>query len=263
VRHLQTIQDVCEIAADFQHDEEKFLTRMQYIKPRFDTAFLAYLTYAMGEESTRMWQAGVDPTAAPSEWLKVLLVVKQGVVAEFEARYRQLLEPLLLIARFDAGPLQSDILKRFVAITPAMELPYLKALALNMIEGILAQDDGTHPGLAHTPANTPPGEPRTSTAAVAPAQSVFAYSSAQRSATPLPDPRLVPRMRSLRADIDTHLSDDLIRARIATFREEVRAQGQEIVVRHRNPVMQDELETHRELAQQQQVRGGLGLPGFE
>jgi hypothetical protein len=265
VRHLQTIQDVCEIAADFQHDEEKFLTRMQYIKPRFDTAFLAYLTYAMGEETTRMRQAGVDPTAAPSDWLKVLLVVKQGVVAEFEARYRQLLEPLLLVARFDAGPLRSDIFKRFVAITPAMELPYLKALALNMIEGILAQDDGAEPGLTHTAVNTPPYEAHSMSnapAAGTSAQNVFAYSSAQRSVTPLPDPRLAPRMRSLRVDVDTLLSDDVIRARIATFREEVRAQGQEIVVRHRNPVMQDEMETHRELTQQQ-MRGGLGLPGFE
>jgi hypothetical protein len=254
MRHLQTIQDICEIAADYQQDEEKFLTRMQYMKPRFDTAFLAFLNYAMGEESTRMRQAGVDPTAAPSEWLKVLLIVKQGVVAEFEARYRQLLEPLLLVARFDAGPLRSDIFRRFVAITPAMELPYLKALALNMIEGILAQDDGSTPGLAHPSTNNPTG---------ASAQGVFAYSSAQRSATPLPDPRLVPRMLTLRADVDAYLSDDVIRDRIATFREEVRAQGQDIVVRHRNPVMQDELETARELAQQQQVRGGLNLPGLE
>ena len=54
VRHLETIQDICEIAAKYQHDELKFLERMDYMKPRFDTSLLAYLTFAIAEEEATL-----------------------------------------------------------------------------------------------------------------------------------------------------------------------------------------------------------------
>ena len=40
VRHLETIMQVCEVAALYQQDEEEFLARMEPLRPYFDTALL-------------------------------------------------------------------------------------------------------------------------------------------------------------------------------------------------------------------------------
>jgi hypothetical protein len=263
VRHLETIHEVCEIAAQFQHDEDKFLERMQYVKPRFDTALLAYLSYAINEETLQIRQRGLDPDLAPSQWLQVLIIVQRGVSAEFEHRYQLLLEPLLLVVRFDDPELRSEIFRRFVSITPTMDLPYLKALALNMIDGVLQHealqtpgDTGTNldrDGLAvagsvvGTP-TAPGGRP------------VHAFSSAQPLTDRALDPTLVPRMRALQTDVDTHLSDDYIRDKLRVFQEEAQRQGKKVVLRHRNPVVQAERETTQELELEHARRGGPQLP---
>eukprot|EP01035_Chromulina_nebulosa_P021336 gene21336-27642_t len=60
VRHLETIQDICE-------DELKFLERMEYLKPRFDTSLLAYLNFAIAEEELKM-----KTQQQSSDWLQSL-----------------------------------------------------------------------------------------------------------------------------------------------------------------------------------------------
>ena len=40
VRHLETIMQICEVAALYQQDEEEFLARMEPLRPYFDTALL-------------------------------------------------------------------------------------------------------------------------------------------------------------------------------------------------------------------------------
>lgn len=247
VRHLQTIEDVCEIAADFQQDDLKFLERMHYIKPRFDTSLLAFLSYAIGEEMARITLRGVDPTLAPSDWLKVLHVVKQGVLAEFESRYAQLLEPLLLVVRFDDPALRSAIFERFVNITPAMELAYLKALAQNMISNVLERSCAEEASQQDQQMSR-----------LLP-QKVF---STARIAEPLPDSEvLVRRIMALQGDVDKFLSDEIIAQRVAAFRAQAAEQGQSVVVRHRNPVMQAEMETARELERDAARTGGVRQVG--
>lgn len=44
---------------------------------------------------------GGDPVALPSQWLSVLQAVQRGVRADVERRFDRLLEPLLLVLRFD------------------------------------------------------------------------------------------------------------------------------------------------------------------
>jgi hypothetical protein len=160
---------------------------MDYLRPSFDTSLLGYLSFAINEEQLKMKREG-----GSSDWLKVLTVVKQGVLAEFEARYHLLLEPLLLAVRFyqeeisrimdeererrrggsnsstvslgrertysntsasedlalyekvrrrsereEEFLLASAVFQRFVHITPAVDLPYLKELANNMINNVL------------------------------------------------------------------------------------------------------------------------------
>ena len=136
VRHLETIHDICEISAQYQHDEEYFLERLSYIKPKFDTEFLGYLKWAVEEEKTVIRLGGGDPAALPSKWLQVLYVVQRGVIAEFETRFERLLEPLILTIRFEDRDVRRSLLREFVAVTPAIELHTLRALALNMAAGV-------------------------------------------------------------------------------------------------------------------------------
>jgi len=55
-----------------QHDELAFLARMDDLRPRFDTALLAYLRYALASERDRLRQAGGDPDRLPSTWMQVM-----------------------------------------------------------------------------------------------------------------------------------------------------------------------------------------------
>jgi hypothetical protein len=263
VRHLETIHEVCEIAAQFQHDEDKFLERMQYVKPRFDTALLAYLSYAISEETLHIRQRGLDPDLAPSQWLQVLIIVQRGVSAEFEHRYQLLLEPLLLVVRFDDPELRSEIFRRFVSITPTMDLPYLKALALNMIDGVLQHEALQTPGDTGSRQAGNALAVADSVVGAHPApggRAVHAFSSAQPLTHRPLDPTLVPRMHALRTDVDTHLSDDYIRDKLRVFQEEAQRQGKKVVLRHRNPVVQAERETAEELELEHALRGGPQLP---
>ncbi|KAJ1421017.1 hypothetical protein B484DRAFT_126234 [Ochromonadaceae sp. CCMP2298] len=269
VRHLQTIQDVCEIAADLQHDDVKFLERMYYIKPRFDTALLGYLNFAMQEERTRVRNRGLDPLLAPSDWLQVLLIVKQGVMAEFEARYTNILEPLLLVVRFEDPELRSELLKRFVQVTPAMELPYMRALALNMISNVLGRqtlgedvggmDMGGMEGMGM--GGMDKGDIGGDLArAGMPSGSMYKSSSRPfSSAEDLPPlPLLYSSMRELKAALDLHLSDEVIERRVGEFEEEAGRQGKTIVVRNRNPAVQAEIEAMQEIKRRADVSGRFG-----
>jgi hypothetical protein len=122
---------------------------MEYMKPRFDSEFASYLKFAIEEEELLIRNAGSDPVRLPSNWLNVLRIVSQGVIAEFETRFERLLDPLFLVLRFNGREQRSDLFKRFVNITAPMDLQYMKEIAINMIEGTLQlkEDDLPDPSI--------------------------------------------------------------------------------------------------------------------
>jgi hypothetical protein len=105
------------------------------VQPRFDTAFLGYLAFAIQEEEAVSARQGGVPTV----WMQVLHIVKQGVLEEFERRYDRLLEPLVLHVRFEDADLRSDLFRRFVDMVPPLELRYMRELAMNMASSIQDQ----------------------------------------------------------------------------------------------------------------------------
>ncbi len=232
-RHLHTIQEVCRITTEYQHDEMQYLDQLEAIKPFFDKEFLSYLTYAIGEEMSKMRKNGVDPTLAPSEWLQVLSIVRRGVEAEFISRYDHLIESILLVLRWDRpgdDEIRSEIFQRFVSITPAMELPYLKELSVNMVENIL-QRHAVETGLV-------PKEP------------MFSSAASEHPMDPAELEELVVQMKNLQKDVELHLSDAYITEKLAEWEEEARQAGTPVYVRHRNAVRQNDLETAHYLTQQ-------------
>ena len=80
------IHDICDIATLYQHKQGEFLDRMEFLRPKFDTALLSYLKFAIEEETAIIKNSGKDPASMPSVWLQVLQVVRQGVFAELESR---------------------------------------------------------------------------------------------------------------------------------------------------------------------------------
>jgi len=152
--------------------------------------------------------------------LQVLRVVQNGVQAEFERRFDRLLEPLLLTLRFDLEQekVRDALLERFVNMTAPLDLPYMRELALNMIEGVLAVE-------AKGEAGSVSGE----------GESLAAIDKA------LPD-----KMRSLLALVEKHLSQEVVEQRMADFEREAAKQGKIVAVRHRNPLVQAQLDDERE-----------------
>ena len=79
LKHLETIRDICEVSMKFQQDEKLFLENLDQLRPQFTTSLLAFLNFAIDEESANLRRRGINPNSLPSVWLKVLQVVKQGV----------------------------------------------------------------------------------------------------------------------------------------------------------------------------------------
>ena len=281
-RHLETIEEVCDIAARFQHDDVKFLERMDYLKPRFDTNLLTYLTFAVKEEEGRLRRLGKDPRKFPSEWLQILKIVEQGVETELKQRYSHMLDNLVhVVHSFDRNDTRALAFSVLVEMTAPMDLPYLKALTMNMIEGITAQynyqqssnkrhsrqpqeSQGSATGLIAT---TAPGGGVGATATTTASEHVGtdagwdAAVDAVRSRTdqqkmqsqqPISD-YLMTQLIGLQGDVEQYLSDEFIREQIAAFREQVSAQGKDIAMRYRNPLMQNEVETMLQLEREADV----------
>ena len=68
-------------------------------------------------------------------------------------------------------------------------------------------------------------------------------------------------MKLIERDLNMLLSDEVIRLKMQQYEEEIARQGQQLVIRHRNPVMQDEIDTMKEL-QRNRNRGEGAVGGF-
>ena len=205
VRHLETIHDICETAFALQHDEDSFLNRLDVLKTQFDTELLGYLQFAIEEEKRSLIAAGGDPTTMPSRWLQVLQIIHQGVIAEFEARYDRLLEPLLLHLRFDQPIIRSNLFQRFVNMTPPLDLRYMRELAINMANNILnnpSLNSNTNPELLE----------------------------------------LEPKMKQLLIDVECHLSEEIVEEKTEEFIKDAESRGTKVMFHHRNPVIQAQIE---------------------
>lgn len=224
VRHLETISQICEVARSFQADDLQFLERMDALKPKFDTQLLGYLSYAIKEEETRLRKKQAElnlPVFEASRWLKVLTILHQGVLAEFETRYAPLLEMVLLIIRFHDTSIRRAIFERFVAITAPTDLGFLRQLALNMVERILSGND---PEILRI--------------------------------LPHQHPRMLQVVGFFRQEIDDLLSEDIIAERVAAYSDYLeKTTGQVMELRHRNPAIQDELEMLERLVHETAMRG--------
>ena len=143
----------------------------------------------------------------------MLRLVQQGVLAEFESRFDRLLEPLLLVVRFEQAEVRAAVFERFVNITAAVDLPYMRQLGLNMVEGIVQK-------------------------------------AAKGEAI---DPTLVTTLESFKFDcIERFLSERIVAEKLATFEAEAEAQGKQLVVRKRHPLVQAQIE---ELDEERRKRG--------
>ena len=194
-RHLETIREICEISALYQHDEAEFTDRMRVVKPKFDTDLLSFIKYKINEEVENISKNGGDAYNSPSSWLQVLQVVYKGILSDFEHRYDRLLEPLLLVVRFDEPDIRTKLLIEFIEITPVVDLHILRALAFNMIKSVIT-DEST-------------------------SKSVGAD--------------IRESLLQLHEDISKYLSDDIIAAKLSPLQKDASKQGMVMELRNRNP----------------------------
>lgn len=210
IRHLTTIHEICDISRKFQSsDELLFLDALDLLKPKFDTDLLSYLKYAIEEEMNNVRLKGSDPVMMPSPWLTILRVIEQGVLAEFEVRYDRLLEPLLLVIRFEDVNIRRTLFSRFVNVTAPLDLLYMRELAMNMANSIIDSDkNNKNSGMLND---------------------LNGFSGAD-------DLNLVDKMHQLREDVCLYLSDEYIDDKVSAFKALAKEQGVSIVMQHRNPM---------------------------
>ena len=123
-----------------------------------------------------------------------LICVFIGVLAEFQSRYNLQLEILLLVIRFEDNLLRAKIFENIVNITPAMDLLYLKELAVNMITNVLSNN------------------------------------KTQEDLINNNDKIIISIMHEFKKDVDILLSEEIINKRIKEYEEEVAMQGSIVII---------------------------------
>jgi hypothetical protein len=154
--------------------------------------------------------------------------------------------------RFNQADLRTALTERFVGLNPPMELPYLRELAVNMIENVLNSIESARIK-RHRVSMLLSLEGHE--------QHMEDHSFNERDATIIEketgmpsiliqEPDIVEKLTQLRVDIETFLSVDIIRTKISEFEKNVNAQGVDIEVRYRNPLTAVEQDTERILLNQ-------------
>lgn len=207
MRHLKLIEEVCAVASQYSDDSLSFLDAMDVVKQRFDTTLLSYLKYAIKEEEQEHIKEGIDPHSKPGHWLQVLRIIRRGVIAELQSHYELLLDCITFVLRFHDFHFQSELFGRIVAKTATKDLYHMRTLCMNMVKGVLLCQDEEH------------------------------IAAAIRNDTRLPE-----KMEKLYNMTEEHLSEEYMRNRNDVHADEVKEAGQEIHLRHRDPIRQTELE---------------------
>ena len=102
---------------------------------------------------------------------------------------------------------RAAVFSRFVNITAAVDLPYMRQLGGNMVEGIVQK-------------------------------------AAMGEAV---DPALLVTLESFQNDcLERYLSEEIVEEKLAAFRAEVETQGKELVVRKRHPLVQAQIDDENE-----------------
>jgi hypothetical protein len=76
---LEKVRRICEVAMD---DMAKLPAAVAAMKPLLDDDLVAFLGYAIDRERDLCRSRGLNPDLAPTTWLQVLGLVRQGVYAE-------------------------------------------------------------------------------------------------------------------------------------------------------------------------------------
>lgn len=263
--HLEVIQAVCRVASLYQDNEMKFLEEMDLLKPKFTESLLSYIRFAIQNEEYSLQMKGVDPTVSPSSWLKVLTVVYNGILAELEARFSRLIEPLFLVLRFEDSQVQMALFERVVAKTPAVDLPYLKALSLNMVENISNQQSKhqeVSSGGDSSNVNNGVEQKQLVGVSIADTESDDVDDDSNKKkdillSTDMSSPYWQQRATDFRRTIESYLSDDYIRERLNEFRGEVSEIGASVHFARRNSP--DEIVDPDELSPDALREKGLGV----
>ena len=202
IKYLDTILEICDISYKYQDNEHDFLYQMDLIKPKFDTNLLNYIDYSINEELIKLKKLGCNPIQNPSKWLLILKVIQQGILAEFEIRYERLLDPLLLILRFNEPIIRTNLLKSIINNTSIIDLQYLRTLGINMKESI-----------------------------------ELTYSQNNQ----IVDENTYKSLLQLYNDIELYLSQEYIDNKMNEFELQAKQQNIEIIIKHRNPIVQESM----------------------
>ena len=245
VRHLETISDICEVAALYQEDEGEFLDRLDIIRPRFDSDLLGYLKFAIAEEEQFIAARGSDATRFPTQWLQILRVVQQGVRADVERRFDRLLDPILLALRFTEPLVQERLFSSFVNNTASLDLYYMRNLCCNLVAGM---GDSVRTGefdkaIVKFKQPSPSAGGKQSTQRVSPEGR-----------------RMLAHIKRFNGLVEKYLSEAVVDRRFKELELEAAEQGQEIVRRHRNILVQQQIDFAEEREQQEmRIQSGESL----
>ncbi|KAL8274981.1 hypothetical protein Esti_001037 [Eimeria stiedai] len=123
---MQAVQDI-----------SKLNEYAESMKPLFNQDFFAYLLSAIQEERKRIARQGLNPDAAPSQWLLILLVIQKGVLSLFEKEDVLDLGFILIQQQPDV---RRKLLELWIARLPKCDWRQFKLLGLKLAQRFTSGD---------------------------------------------------------------------------------------------------------------------------
>eukprot|EP01031_Cornospumella_fuschlensis_P026497 gene26497-32021_t len=285
--HMELLQEICSVAVQYQGTQDDvFLSKIDDIKPFFTMQFLGYVKFVMGEVEDKLKRGelvgkveggqsmvdGIKPgadkdavlegmlegslgnsvslggmTYSLSEWYKILRIIYQAVLAEYKKRYDHLLEIVYTVMRFHKTPeVQVELFKRLRNKMNPLDLPFFHTLGHNLIERINAFVKNY-------------GHVRLSDKGQFMEEDIakMRHDDAEIANCFNRDADFYKQVASWRGLLNTLLTEDYIAQRMKEYEEELDEIDQAVEYKHRNPVIQRQIEEAEERRMEGMMRSGL------
>lgn len=122
---VEVIRSICKVAMDPNHKSEEetadaLTDAVRDMKPLLDENFVAYLKYAISEETARLARAGVLDDPEHNRWLFVLQIVQEGVYAELAVGVKRYIDHISYVLRMETKKERRQLLSKLIDVMPSM-----------------------------------------------------------------------------------------------------------------------------------------------
>jgi len=121
------------------------------MKPILDKDFFGYIEYAIKSEQDRIRKLGMNPDAAPSQWLLILTVIKKGSLYMFQKEIWEDITFVGYIVTQGYAEVRRTLLEYVIATLPKASWTQFKKVCLNIADSFEREEPPFDPNYPWLP----------------------------------------------------------------------------------------------------------------